>query len=181
MQVRTLLVPSVLIFPNTKVTLFHLPPKQMNMETTQDQRDRLVWEEAPTVYQTWPLYAHGIPKLALYSRKELGHRPPAWDLYLVVCWWLSSQAPWRGTAGWYPVTWSSPLGNSADKTPPAPGRTEGPMLSLLAPPVSDSLTVFHDRRLIPFQGNQDHSQGRRSHYLKPVLLINRSLHNKFTK
>lgn len=78
---------------------------------------------------------HDIPKLSLHNGKELELQAPSEMSYLLVCWWLSSLAPWRETAGWCPATWSNPLGSSAGKTPPAPRRgTAEQMLSQQANP-----------------------------------------------
>lgn len=95
----------------------------------------------PADSQIWPLHAHW-KECPRYPQTF----PPWWKRagaaglqpeasYLLVCWWLSSRAPWRGTVGWCPETWSNPLGSSAGKTPPAPGRrTVEQMLSQRASP-----------------------------------------------
>lgn len=117
MQVKTQLVPRVLIFPNIKnITR----PTHANHSRA---KGRAGVGRVPADSQIGPPHARlkECPfSLPCEGAGAAGPQPDA--SYLLVCLWLFSRAPWKGTAGWCPATWSNPLGSSAGKTPPAPGR-----------------------------------------------------------
>lgn len=109
--------------------------KSMDMQTSQVQRERLKVEKCSDGF-TEKTSLHplaGTPAVSPHFPSTVGGswhcRPHLETSYLEVCWWLSSQAPWRGTAGWCPVTWSNLSGSSVGRIQPAPGkRTAGKML-----------------------------------------------------